>query len=110
MPLVHCLTGDDGLKLLEDESSETESSFDSDESDDSVCNLLDHDDGWDSDCLNSQLDDGDLGVVEDIEMSSPSPPEQSIKVCKYMLRNGVGKVVANYMFTISKPTPFTSLR
>ena len=31
-------------------------------------------DGWDSDCLNSQLDDGVQGVVDDVGMSSPSPP------------------------------------
>ena len=74
MPLICCLTCDDGLKILEDESFEAESSSDSDKSDDSFCNLLDPDNGWDSDCLNSQLDDGNLGVVEDIEMSRPSPP------------------------------------
>ena len=33
-------------------------------------------DGCDSDRMNSQLDDGDrdLGVVEDVAMSTPSPP------------------------------------
>ena len=70
----HCLTGDDVLKLLEDESFEAESSSDSDESDDYICDLSDSDDGWDSDHLNSQLNHGDLGVVDDGGMSSPSPP------------------------------------
>lgn len=80
--------GDDGLKLLEDESFEAESSSDSDESDDSVCNLSDHDDGWDSDCLNSQLDNGDLGVVEDFEMSSPFPPSSLSRFASTCLEMG----------------------
>ena len=80
--------GDDGLKLLEDESSEAESSSDSDESDDSVCNLLDPINVSDSDCLNSQLDDGDLGVVEDIEMSSPSPPSSLSRFVSTCLEMG----------------------
>ena len=71
--LVHFLTGNDVLKLLEDESFEAESSSDSDESEDHICNLSDSDDGWNSDHLNSQLNHGDLGVVDDGGMSSPSP-------------------------------------
>ena len=39
--LVHFLTGNDVLKLLEDESLEAESSLDSDESEDYICNLSD---------------------------------------------------------------------
>ena len=88
MPLVHCLTGDDGLKLLEDESFEAESSSNSDKSDDFICNLLDPDNGWDIDCLNSQLDDGDLGVVEEIEMSSPSPPNSLSRFASTCLEMG----------------------
>ena len=65
--LVHFLTGNDVLKLIEDESFEAESSSDSDESEDYICNLSDSDDGWNSDHLNSQLNHGDLGVVDDVE-------------------------------------------
>ena len=69
-----CLTGNDILKLLEDESFEAEFSSDCEKSDDSICDLSDPEDGWDSDRLNSQLDDRVLEVVEDVGMSSPSPP------------------------------------
>ena len=41
-----CLTGNDVLKLLEDKSFEAEFSYDSDKSDDSICDVSDPEDGW----------------------------------------------------------------